>query len=237
MTGGNDRYGSGMPQISPLAHIESTARIAADVVIEAGAWIGPDVELQRGAVVQSGAAVGRGWAAGRAGATVVGAGCIIGSGAVIYHDVTLADGVKIWHNAVIRHHVEIGRGTSIGSLSCIEHHTTIGAECSVHGLCQIGDYSTVGDAVFIGPGFLSVSDLRLDYRRPQLHETYRGVTIKRGARVGGRVLAYPGSVVGVETVVGAGSAIRGELLDGVVYLGDPIRAVRKVRPDERWPEA
>jgi acetyltransferase-like isoleucine patch superfamily enzyme len=156
---------------------------------------------------------------------------------VVYNDVELADGVRIWHNAVIRNHVTIGRGSSVGSLSCIEHHTQIGAGTSVHSLCQVGDYSKIGDAVFIGPGFLSVSDLRLDFRRPQLHETYRGVTIKDRARLGGRVLAYPGSVVGVETVVGAGGTIRGELLDGVVYMGDPLRAVRKVRPDERLPGA
>jgi acetyltransferase-like isoleucine patch superfamily enzyme len=90
----------------------------------------------------------------------------------------------------------------------------------------------VGDHVFIGPGFISVSDLHLDFARPQLHREYEGVTIRDKARIGGRVLAFPGAVIGEETVVGAGSVVRGQLLDRVVYLGDPIRAVRKVKPGE-----
>lgn len=206
------------------------------MTIEAGAWIGPTVEIAHGTVVQSGAALGRGGGAGGHGPTRIGVGCIVGSGAVLYHDVTLGAGAKIWHNTVIRSHVTIGEGSSIGSLSCIEHHTRVGCRCSVHSLCQVGDYSEVGDEVFIGPGFLSVSDLKLDFHRPQLHQAYKGVVIAARARIGGRVLAYPGSVIGVETVVGAGSVVRGTLLDGVVYLGDPIRAVRKVRPNECLPE-
>ena len=224
-----------MNTISPLAFVDPAAALGADVTVESGAWIGPGSRIGDGAVVQSNAVIGRAHIPGQNEPTVVGPRCIVGSGAVLYHDVTLHENAKVWHNAVIRAHVTIGAGASIGSLSCIEIHTTIGRGTSVHGLCQIGDYSSVGDFVFIGPGFLSVSDIALDYKRPHLHQPYSGVTIKDKARIGGRVFAYPGSIIGEETVVGANSVVKGELLDRVIYMGDPIRPVRKVKPEEFFP--
>jgi len=125
--------------------------------------------------------------------------------------------------------------SSIGSAGTVEPHTSIGSGCSLHCRVHLTDYSQVADYVFIGPGFISMSDLNLDYRRPHLHQPYRGVTLGRGARVGGGVVALPGCTVGEETVVGAGSQIRGTLESRMVYLGSPARAVRRVSPRDEIP--
>jgi UDP-3-O-[3-hydroxymyristoyl] glucosamine N-acyltransferase len=219
-------------QVSPLAHVDASAELGDDVVVEAGAWVGPGTVVGAGSVLQAGAVVGRGHVPGENAATVIGARCTIASGAVLYHDVVLGAGVRVWHGAVLLRHVRVGGGTSIGVNSCIVNDVVIGRGCSIHGQCQVGDFSRIGDQVFIGPGFLSVSDIALSFARPQIRPDFRGVDIGDHARIGARVLAYPDSKVGRETVVGAGSAIRGELLPRVLYLGDPIRAVRKVRPEE-----
>lgn len=185
--------------------------------------------------MQCHATVGRGHEPGRNAATVVGARCTVASGAVLYHDVVLGDGVRVWHHAVLMRQVTVGEGSSIGVHSCVVNNVVIGRGCSVHGQCQIGDFSRIGDNVFIGPGFLSVSDANLSFRRPGIQPEFRGIEIGDNARIGGRVLAHPDSRVGAEAVVGAGSVIRGELLARVLYLGDPIRAVRKVKPGELLP--
>ena len=85
----------------------------------------------------------------------------------------------------------------------------------------------------MGPSFTSFSDVNLDYRRPQIHQPYTGITIRHGARIGGRVTALPGTLVESEAVVGAGSLIKGTLLAGFVYVGNPARAVSRVPAGQR----
>ena len=226
-----------MNSISPLAHIDPTAKLGEGIVIEAGAWVGPGTEIGDKTIVQANAVVGRGHVPGSNGPTILGRDCIIASGVVVYHDVMLHDGAKVWHNAVIMRHVTIGAGTSIGVHTCIVNDVIIGRDCSIHGHCQVGDFSQIGDFVFIGPGFLSVSDHNMVFRRPQLTKHFQGIIVHDKARIGGRVLALPGSVVGEEAVVGAGSVIKGELVARVIYMGDPIRPVRKVKPEEFLPDS
>ena len=220
-----------MAEIAATACVHPTARIHAEVVIMDNVWVGPNVLIDAGTIVEPNAVLGY-----RAGASTrplrIGKSCLIANNATVYHSVTLGDGVKIRHNAVVRDEVEVGEGTSVGTGCTIEPHTRVGRFCSFHCKVHITDYSTIGDYVFIGPGFVSLSDIYLDYRRPQLHRDYHGVVIERAARIGGAVLALQGCVVGEETTVGAGSQISGVLKPRMVYLGVPARPVRRVRPDE-----
>jgi UDP-3-O-[3-hydroxymyristoyl] glucosamine N-acyltransferase len=220
-----------MSEIAASACVHPTAIIDATAVIMDNVWVGPNVTIGAETVIEPNAVLGY-----RAGVSTkplrIGKSCLVATNATIYHSVTLGDGVKIRHNAVVREEVEIGEGTSIGSGCTIEPHTGIGRFCSFHCKVHITDYSMIGDYVFIGPGFVSLSDHYLDYRRPHLHKGYKGVTIGRAARIGGAVLALPGCEVGEETTVGAGSQISGVLKPRTVYLGVPARPVRRVRPEE-----
>jgi UDP-3-O-[3-hydroxymyristoyl] glucosamine N-acyltransferase len=220
-----------MPEIPASACVHPSAAIHAKAVIMDNVWIGPNVVIEAGTIIEPNAVLGY-----RADASTkplrIGRNCLIATNATVYHSVILDDGVKIRHNAVVREEVEIGEGTSVGTGCTIEAHSRIGRFCSFHCKVHITDYSTIADYVFIGPGFVSLSDIYLDYRRPQLHKDYKGVTIGRAARIGGAVLALPGCVVGDETTVGAGSQIGGVLKPRMVYLGAPARPVRRVRPDE-----
>ena len=221
--------------ISALAVIDTAARIDPTATIEAGAHVHACAIIGRNVRVESGAVIGYGAPEEGAKPTVLEDGVLVATHSVIYHGVVLEAGAKVRHHVVVREHVTIGRETSIGSLSTIEHHSSIGACCSLHSRVHLTDYSTVSDYVFIGPGFVSMSDTALNYRRPALEETYQGVTIARGARIGGGVLAMPGAVIGEEAVIGAGGLVRGKLDGGYVYLGNPLRAVRKVSDRERLP--
>jgi UDP-3-O-[3-hydroxymyristoyl] glucosamine N-acyltransferase len=224
----------GAADVSPLAWVSPTAQLGEGVVVMPGAWIGPGAVIGDGTVIEANAVVGYHTGEGDKPA-VVGRRCLIATGATIYHSTTLGDGVKVRHNAVVREHVSVGDRTSLGSGSGVEPHSSIGSDCSLHCRVHVTDYSSIGDLVFIGPGFVSMSDEILDYRRPQLHRGYKGVTIGRAARIGGAVVALPGAVVGEETVVGACSQIRGVLPDRTVCLGSPARPVRRVTAGEAIP--
>lgn len=217
--------------ISPLAHIEKGAVIGEGTRIEAGAWISARAIIGANCHIENSATVGYGdWNSSEA-RTVIGDNCLIATGAVVYINVSLSTGVKVRHNVVVREHVTIGEQSSIGTGSNIEPHTTIGSFCSIHGHCHITDYSVIENYVFIGPSFASFSDASLDYRRPQIHQPYKGVTIRSKARIGGRVTALPGSEIGEEAVIGAGSIVRGVLQGHLLYLGNPARAISRIPKD------
>lgn len=218
--------------ISPLAFIEKGAVIGEGTRIEGSAWISARAVIGKNCRVEHGASIGYGDWDSSEGSTVIGDECLVATGAVLYHHVTLGNGAKIRHNVVVREHVSIGERTSIGTGCNVEPHTIIGRFCSIHGHCHVTDYSLVEDYVFIGPSFASFSDFQLDYRRPQLHKPYKGVTIRSKARIGGRVTALPGSEIGEEAVIGAGSTVRGSLAGHMVYVGSPARAIARV-PEEQ----
>jgi len=221
-------------EVDSTAFISPHASLGAGVRIGPHAWIGPGVVLGEGCVIEQNAVVGYGATADTR-PTVLAPGCWLANNTTVYHSVTLGAGVRLRHNAIVRENVIIGAGSSLGNGSGIEPHTRIGEGCSFHCRVHITDHSRIDDYVFIGPGFVSLSDRCLDYRRPHLHQDYAGVTIGRGARIGGGVLAFPGCSIGEETVVGAGSQVSGQLLARMVYLGAPARAVRRVKPGEELP--
>lgn len=214
--------------ISPLAYVEEGAVIGRGTRIEAGAWIGARAVIGENCRIENGATVAYGDWANTSAKTILGNGCLVATGSVVYNQVQLAHNVKIRHNVTIREHVIIGEGSSIGTGSNIEPHTSIGKFCSIHGHCHVTDYSVIEDYVFIGPSFASFSDINLDYRRPHLHQAYKGVTIRAKARVGGRVTALPASEIGEEAVIGAGSTVKGSLQGRMVYVGNPARAIARV---------
>ena len=220
-----------MADIAASASIHPTALIQGQVVIMENVWVGPNVTIGAGTRIEPNAVVGYGGGSSTK-PVRIGRNCLVANNVTVYHSVVFGDGVKVRHNAIVREEVEVGDGTSIGSGCTVEPHTRIGRFCSFHCKVHITDFSVIGDYVFIGPGFVSLSDFHLDYRRPQLHKAYKGVTIGRAARIGGAVLAMPGCEVGEETTVGAGSQISGVLKPRVVYVGVPARPVRRLRPDE-----
>jgi hypothetical protein len=215
-------------RISPLADVSPEAIIGPGTVVEAGAVVGPLAHVGADCRIEAGAYVGYGGVTGKHQRTVLGDRVLVSTNAVVYHSARLDNDVKIRHNAVIRENVEVGEGTSIGSQSTVECHSRIGRMCSLHCRTHLTDFSTVGNYVFVGPGLLSFSDNHLDYRRPGLHEDYKGLSLGNGARLGGAVIAFSGTIVGEETVVGAGSIISGTLLARMVYIGNPARPVRRV---------
>ena len=219
--------------ISPLAFVGDQSVIGNGTIIEAGSWVGPGAIIGDNCRIEHGACVGYNYIESETKPTVIDDGCLIATGAVIYHSTHLHKNVIIRHNAVIREQVEIGEESCIGTNTTIQHHVKIGKFCTLHNFVSITDHSLLGDYIFVGPGFLSFSDITIDYKRPGIHKPYRGIIIKDKARIGGSVNMLPGSVVGEEAVVGAGSIVHGILKSGMIYIGNPARAVKKVPKEEK----
>jgi acetyltransferase-like isoleucine patch superfamily enzyme len=101
---------------------------------------------------------------------------------------------------------------------------------------------SIGDEVFLG-GDSKVYDtdfhpLDADERsRPGASARTAPVTIGRRAFVGGHCILLKGTTVGEESVIGAGSVVRGVVPDHQLWFGNPARVVRDLRSAvARFPE-
>jgi carbonic anhydrase/acetyltransferase-like protein (isoleucine patch superfamily) len=131
---------------------------------------------------------------------------IVFPSAVIAGDVTLADGVNVWHNATIRGDmapVTIGADTNVQDNAVIHTNdglpTVIGARVTVgHG--AIIHAATIGDDALVGMGSVILD----------------GAVVGAGAMIGAGALVPPRKVIPPRALV----------------VGNPMRIVRELTEDE-----
>jgi len=128
-------------------------------------------------------------------------------------DVKLGDDSSVWCNTVLRgdvNRIVIGRGTNIQDLSMghVSHGTPDKPEGSP---LIVGDYVTVGHSVIL-----------------------HGCTIGNACLIGMGSVILDDVVIPDRVVIGAGSLVtQGKVLEGgMLYMGRPAKAVRKLTEEE-----
>ena len=112
--------------------------------------------------------------------------------------------------------VEVGPGCYIGANAVVGVSCRIGANTIVNGAGGLGHHNQIAAHVHIGPGVQSA----------------KGVVIGEGAQIGVGTTLHPGCRVGAWSVVGAGSLVTHDIADGVLAVGSPARAVRRLPLDD-----
>ena len=144
---------------------------------------------------------------------VVGDKVFLHDSAQVIGDVVIGEDCSIWFNAVIRgdvNHIRIGRGSNVQDLAmCHVAHKTAGKPEGSPLI--IGDYVTVGHSVVL-----------------------HGCRIGNEVLVGMQSLVMDDAVIGDQVMIGAGSLVPpGKVLEsGMLYVGRPVKAVRKLTPEE-----
>ena len=148
--------------------------------------------------------------------------------------------------------IHLGEDTLIGAGSTLSvghtpddpgaptHGLVIGDRCVIGGRAVITAHEriVIGDDVWFGQGVF-VSDASHGY---QDVETPIGlqlgwghpVEIGNGSWIGHGVVVLPGTRIGRNVVVGAGSVVRGEIPDHSVAVGVPAKVVRRLEPGTGW---
>jgi acetyltransferase-like isoleucine patch superfamily enzyme len=216
--------------------IESDAQIGDEVsvghhvVIRAGVRIGPHT------VIEDGALIGRQPRPSPIGTrpvrrqpgTIIGPHCLIGTNAIIYAGVVLEDHVLVGDLAYVREGSTIRRYAAIGTGVMIGYEVTIGSHTKVQTGAMIA--GTYEDHVFIGPGVTTMDDRTMD-RIPGARLV--GPYVKRGARIGGGALLFPGITVGFDALVAAGAVVMKDVPDRKVVAGVPAKIIMDV-PEEQY---
>lgn len=120
---------------------------------------------------------------------------------IIHPSVVISSDAKIGYNVVLMPNVFISCGAKIGNHCVILPNTVIAHDSVIGDYCCIGSHVTVSGNVTIGPESFIGS----------------GVKIRENISIGKR------------TLVGIGSNVVSDIKAGVVAIGNPARAIRRVK--------
>ena len=212
----------------------SNCQIGNNVVIHPGTIIGDNVRIDDNTVIGK-----QPMKAARSATTKdkivaptrIGSDVIIGTSVVIYAGCVIGNKVLVADLASVREDVSIGDYTIIGRGAYIENKSTVGKRCKIETEVYITALSEVGDDVFIAPGVVTSNDNFVG-RTKERFKHFKGVTIKRGARLGAGSTILPGKVIGEDALVAAGAVVTKDVKAGVIVAGVPAKYFRDV-PEEQ----
>ena len=85
--------------------------------------------------------------------------------------------------------------------------------------------------MFIAPGVVTSND-NFAGRGKERFKYFKGVTVKRGVRIGAQATILPGKVIEEEGFVGAGSVVTRDVKARKIYFGNPAREIRDVPAEQ-----
>jgi len=156
---------------------------------------------------------------------------IIGTSVVIYAGCTIGSKCLVADLSTIRENVKIGTKTIIGRGVAVENYCNIGSCCKLETNVYITAYSDIEDYVFIAPGVVTSND-NYAGRDPERFKHFKGVTVKKGGRIGAQATILPGKTIAEDSLVGAGSIVTKDTEAGKVVLGNPAKEFGHV-PDKQ----
>ncbi len=214
--------------------IGENCQIGNNVVIHPGTTIGSNVRIDDGTVIgkqpmrAANSAVTKEQILQPA---LIGDDCIIGTNVVIYAGSVIANKVLVADLATIRENVSIGEFTIVGRNVAIENYCTIGAYCKLETNVYITAYSELQDRVFVAPCAVTSNDNFVG-RTKERFKHFKGVTVKKGGRIGINATILPGKVIGEDTLVAAGALVTSDTPPRKIVAGVPAKEFRDVPPEQ-----
>jgi acetyltransferase-like isoleucine patch superfamily enzyme len=216
--------------IGPRVRTGSGCRIGNLVVIHADTVVGNDVRIDDHATLGKlpmKAANSATTKEQELPALAVGDACIVGTGVVLYRGAAIDARVLMADLCTVRENVTIGRGTIVGRGVTIENFCKVGRYCKLESECYITAYSELEDRVFVAPGVITSNDNFIG-RTAERFKHFKGVTIRRGGRIGAGVVMLPGVTVGEDALVAAGSVVTRDVPPRAIVMGRPAKVWREV---------
>jgi UDP-2-acetamido-3-amino-2,3-dideoxy-glucuronate N-acetyltransferase len=157
----------------------------------------------------------------------IGAASLIGTGVVIYRGAIVGNKVLIADLSTVREDVTIGDFTIVGRGVAIENFCKIGRYCKLETNVYITAYSELEDRVFVAPCVATSNDNFIG-RTEERFKHFKGVTVRKGGRIGVNATVLPGKTVGADGLVAAGAVLVKDCPPGKIVAGIPARLFRDV---------
>lgn len=158
-------------------------------------------------------------------------GCLIGAGVIVYCGCEIGENTLVADLSTIRENVTIGSKTIIGRGVAVENFCKVGSNCKLETNVYLTAYSEVEDYVFIAPGVVTSND-NFAARSKERYKHFKGVTIKKGGRVGAQATILPGKVIYEDGFIAAGSVVTKDVEEAKIVAGNPAKVLRNVPEDQ-----
>ncbi len=231
--GSNTKYGNFCVFEADVS-IGAGCFIGNNVIIHDGTRIGNNVRIDDGAVVgkypmrAANSAVTK---EQELPPTEVGSDCIIGTGVVIYRGTELGNKILVADLSTVRENVTIGDFSIIGRGVAIENQCKIGKYCKLETNVYITAYSELEDRVFVAPCAVTTNDNFVG-RTKERFKHFKGITVKKGGRIGANATILPGKTVGADGLVAAGALLSKDCPEKKIVLGSPAKVLRDVPKEQ-----
>lgn len=141
----------------------------------------------------------------------------------------IGQGTSIWQFCVVLPKAVIGENCNICSHCYIENNVIIGNNVTIKNGVYIWDGVIIEDNVFIGPNVTFTND---PMPRSQLYPpALIGAHAKKNSSIGANSTILPGVILGVSSMVGAGSVVTKDVPDYALVVGNPAKLVRYLSND------
>jgi UDP-2-acetamido-3-amino-2,3-dideoxy-glucuronate N-acetyltransferase len=161
----------------------------------------------------------------------IGDDCIIGTAAIIYTGCRIGQKVLVADEASVRENTSVGDYTIVGRGVTIENYCTVGRYCKLETESYITAYSILEDRVFIAPQVTTSND-NYGGRTEERFKHFKGITVKKGGRVGVGAVILPGRTIGEDALVAGGAVVTRDVPARKIVRGSPARVWRDV-PEEQ----
>ncbi len=127
--------------------------------------------------------------------------------------------------------LEVATQGATNTRSSIENKCDIGKYVKLETNVYITAYSRIEDRVFVAPCVATSNDNFVG-RTKERFKHFKGVIMKKGARVGVNATILPGKTIGEDSLVGAGALITSDTPPKKIVVGVPGKPLRDV-PEEQ----
>lgn len=234
--------------IDPSAKIKEGTKIGINAIISSGVKIGKDCIIGNNVIIyphteigdtvriDDNTVIGKQPMKAAASATThltelaparIGDNCIIGTSVVIYTGCQIGKKVLVADLSTIRENVSIGDFTIIGRGVAVENFCKIGSYCKLETNVYITAYSELEDYCFIAPCVATSNDNYMG-RDKERFKHFKGVTVKKGGRIGLNATILPGKIIEEEGEVAAGAVVTKNVPSKKIVLGTPAKVLKDV---------
>lgn len=161
----------------------------------------------------------------------IGNGCIIGTSVVIYAGCRIGDNCLVADLSTVRENVSIENKTIIGRGVAIENHCKVGSNCKLETNVYLTAYSIVEDYVFMAPGVITSND-NFAGRSKERYKHFKGITVKKGGRIGAGATILPGRIIYEDGFAAAGSVVTRDVKSEKIVVGNPAKVMKDIPEDQ-----
>ncbi|QLJ52179.1 MAG: Acetyltransferase [Candidatus Fermentimicrarchaeum limneticum] len=207
--------------------IGNNVQVGNNIVIYANVRVGDDVQIQDNSVIGKLPKTSVISSLGKRkniSFTEIGDKVTIGTSCTIYAGTKIGKNCFVGDLASIREGCVIGDSTIVGRAVTMECNTKVGRCVKIQTASHITGNMVIEDYVFLGPEVATMNDKYMG----RAGSSFKGPTIKKGARIGGNATILPGVVIGEDAVVGAGSVVTKDVPPSTIVVGVPAKALKTV---------